>query len=160
MVEVSRGDQSDGDVWGKLGGRVVLRVVKGDTVGAPVDGGIPFLQPRFAEDDIIMDKGSYAKVDFFVMLVKTQVRGKDGFIAWASCTIGERQGDIYNIMGSKRKTGDSICRDKVPHRTTVHQDTNGGMVEGSVQDQGFLAEFNGFANAADIEFDDGSSHRV
>jgi hypothetical protein len=160
MVEVSQGDQSDGDVRGELRGRVVLRVVKGDAVGAPVDRGIPFLQPRFAEDDIVMDKGSYSKVDFFVMLVKTQVRGKDSFIAWASCTIGERQGDIYNIMGSKRKTCDSICRDKVSHCATVHQDTNGGVVEGSVQDQGFLAEFDGFANTADIEFDDGSSHRV
>jgi hypothetical protein len=160
MVEISQGDQSDGDVWGKLRDRVVLGVVKGDAVGAPVDRGIPFLQPRFTKDDIIMDKGGYSKVDFFVMLVKTQVRGKDSFIAWASRTIGERQGDIYNIMGSKRKTCDSICRDKVSHRTTVHQDADGGVVEGSVQDQGFLAEFDGFANAADIEFDDGSSHRV
>src|SRR3954471_14807150 len=67
MVEVSQGDQSDGDVRRELRDRVVLRVVKGDAVGAPVNGGIPFLQPRFAEDDIIMDKGSYSKVDFFVM---------------------------------------------------------------------------------------------
>src|SRR4051794_24661832 len=103
MVEVSQGDQRDGGVWGKLRGRVVLGVVKGDAVGAPVNRGIPFLQPRFAEDDIVMDKGSYSKVNCFVMLIKAQVCSKDSFIAWASRTIGKRQGDIYNIMGSKRK---------------------------------------------------------
>jgi hypothetical protein len=115
-------------------GRVVLGRVKGDAVGAPVNRGIPFLQPGFAEDDIIMDKGSYSKVDFFVMLVKTQIRGKDSFIAWASGTIGERQGNIYNVMGSKRKVGDSVCRDKVSHSTAIHQDADGGVIEGSLLD--------------------------
>jgi hypothetical protein len=162
--EFSQGDQGYGKELGFLGfrGRCrcrghgkdgdVLRLFEGDTIGAPVDGRVPQLQPGFAKDDVVVNERGHTEVDSFIMVVKAQVRGKDGLVARTSCTIGKGEGDIYNVMESKRETSSSIGRDKVAHGTTIYQDLDGGMVECSLLYEGFATEFRGFTDAADEQW--------
>ena len=44
--------------------------LEGEMVGSPVNVGVPFFQPGFSKDNVVVRKGYNSKVDVFFMVLE------------------------------------------------------------------------------------------